>query len=243
MRTIWLPKDLERKEIIEKNEIIITDENRYLEIMNLLKDYRNYIASKRKEGSEKYLEMSIEEIHRAGLQLIYENGNLGIYDRDYDYPYYGPELIAYLNNPRANLLVFMENLKSTTKDELPLGLKSLVDLHPLEYVEKIFDLSQIARITNEETIQLLEELSPQITLFSTEVLNCIDFVQVESIDVNELKEKIEWCEKAIESSRDYINKNELKRLCSEYKKILFQVELAHGNMEVLTLARKINKLC
>lgn len=241
MKTIWLPKKLGEEEVIERNEIIITDEEKYLEIINMLKDYREYIASKRTEGDEKYLEMSVEEIHRAGLQLIYQNGNLGIYDRDYDYPYYGPELIAYLKNPKAKLLVFMESLKAIANEET-CDLGSLIDSHPLEYVEKIFNLLQKAGVTSEEAIELLKELSPQIVLFSTDVLNCIDFVQVESIDINELKEKIKYCEEMIKITISYKKRVELEKICSEYRKVLLQVEIARRNMEVLTLAKKINKL-
>ena len=225
-------------DVIERNEIVIVDERKYLEILKKLKDYSKYIPSESVKGSKKFLHMSPEEISRGGWYHIeYVNGNALIYDNDDEYPFVS-QLMGKLINPRANLLVFMQNLKSN--NDLSCNLSSIIDNHPLEFVDKIFNLSKDS-LGLDETRNIIEELSPQISLFSNEVLNCIDFVQFESININEIKEKIEWCKNALDVESDYCKKIEIQKLCYEYANLLFQAEIAQKNMDVLKLSKNINK--
>lgn len=243
MKTIILENTTNNSDSLSKKEIVIIDEEKYNKIIEELKDYTKYKIDKNYPETMNILNMSQEEFRRTGYHIEYKNGDLYIYDYSwtYDYPYPAPSLVGHLINPRANLLVFMQELKSSENHDVPLNLKSLIDTNSLEYVNKIYEIAKNAGLSKQEIIEILNELSPQISLFSTDVLDCIKLIDVESVSIEKLKEKIEWCEKVIDSTRNYKKREELENLCKEYRNILYQVDVALGNREVITLSRRINK--
>ena len=261
MVNIWLPKSNEdgnKTEIITRNVLYVTDENKYKDLMKRLDNFKEYINPK---TAQKFKEENdfIKELGCKGRYSYYrvDDGVEISYQDDIDL-YWGesPTVKAHYINPLATLrrLVDLPNssnnsntdciyINSREKDFI---LKELLSGSNYSFDYIILKLKQ-EKISQEEARQFLNLLSDNFRYFVTEGIDCLDFKVCEEYNTREITTSMPIIEREIAVYNKLNNdiakehRDLLMRELEFYKRVLIQANNARRNQEVLTLAKKLKR--
>ena len=235
---IWLA-DENDSDIIYTSKLVVTDEDKYGELLSYLKDYSNFVLASN-DFVENPCVFTDEEciIHYlvGDNSVKYDVGHSSTVYRDGNKFNVEKRRRMYYRNPRANLLKIL--YKSFYENSQLLSLFSSLDFNRSKG-EQVLQMKAMKELINKlkesnldvENIKfILNSMCPNFGLFATEGLECITFEPINDIKYN-LKDLRDIIKASVRAN---VKHN------PEIDTILSQKTDAVDNTMVLSLARDIN---
>lgn len=246
MKSIWLPGREEfdsngvLKEdikIVGRNEAVIINPHGLSEIVKELKDYRNFVLTHGYENEWNRIKMNYEKELGKGYYSEKQVNKLIIWKEVSTYHGREDEEEFILVNPYPNMLdLIIGNEKEN------FNMKNLVGSCINMNLEYFLEVLEGAEKTGVDVRPILMATMPEITKFSSEILDCIEFVEVETRNIIEFRKQLNELEEKCYRCRKKQRREELQGLYHTMYHEFSSMSEAKTNHRVLSLVKRIEKI-